>query len=301
MSGAELLDPPNASLIKGIVKEVRPKQWAKNVLVFIAPGAAGTLLHPVTLVRAVFAFCVFCMAAGGTYIINDLLDVEADRKHPKKRNRPIAAGIIPEPLAWALAAVFIVGAVALALWRNWQFSLIVLLYVILTTLYSTWMKHEPVLDLIGLASGFILRLLGGAYATEVSISSWFLIISCFGALFIATGKRMAEKMEMGDSAETRPILAAYSVGYLEFLKAVSSGVVLVAYCLFAVERAHEHPASAVWVELSIIPFLVAILRYAWLNDQGKGSAPEDVLLGDRQMQIFGVLWAILMAVSVYAH
>jgi decaprenyl-phosphate phosphoribosyltransferase len=282
MSGAELLDPPNASLIRGIVKEVRPKQWAKNVLVFIAPGAAGTLLHPVTLVRAVFAFCVFCMAAGGTYIINDLLDIEADRKHPKKRNRPIAAGIIPEPLAWALAAVFIVGAVALALWRNWQFSLIVLLYVILTTLYSTWMKHEPVLDLIGLASGFILRLLGGAYATEVSISSWFLIISCFGALFIATGKRMAEKMEMGDSAE-------------------SSGVVLVAYCLFAVERAHEHPASAVWVELSIIPFLVAILRYAWLNDQGKGSAPEDVLLGDRQMQIFGVLWAILMAVSVYAH
>ena len=97
------------------------------------------------------------------------------------------------------------------------------------------------------------------------------------------------------------IPAAYSVGYLEFLKAVSSGVVLVAYCLFAVERAHEHPASAVWVELSIIPFLVAILRYAWLNDQGKGSAPEDVLLGDRQMQIFGVLWAILMAVSVYAH
>ena len=285
----------------GVVREVRPKQWAKNVLVFVAPAAAGELLHPVTFAQAVFAFCVFCMAAGGTYLINDLLDVEADRRHPKKRYRPIAAGIVPEPLAWFLAVTFICTSVLLALWRTPQFSLIVGIYVVLTTLYSVWMKHEPVLDLIGLASGFILRLLGGAYATQVPVSDWFLIISCFGALFIATGKRLAEKKEMGDEAMTRPILAAYSLGYLEFVRAVSAGAVLIAYCLFAVERAHEFQHAAVWVELSIIPFLVVILRYAWLNDQGHGSSPEDVLFADRQLQVFGLMWAILMGVSVYSH
>lgn len=285
----------------GVVREVRPKQWTKNVLVFVAPGAAGVLLEPTTFAHAVFAFCVFSMAAGGTYLINDLLDVEADRRHPTKRNRPIAAGIVPEPLAWFLAVTFICTSVLLAVWRTWQFGLIVGLYVVLTTLYSVWMKHEPVLDLIGLASGFILRLLGGAYATQVPISDWFLIISCFGALFIATGKRLAEKKEMGDEVTTRPILAQYSLGYLEFLKSVSAGVVVIAYCLFAVERAREFPHAAAWVELSIIPFLVAILRYAWLNDQGQGSAPEDVLFADRQLQVFGLMWAILMGVSVYAH
>ena len=289
-----------ASLIRGVVKEVRPKQWAKNVLVFVAPGAAGVLLKSYPAFHAVFAFCVFSMAAGGTYLINDLLDVEADRLHPKKRFRPIAAGTVPESLAWVLAAVLILGSVALGLWRNWQFGMIVGLYVVLTTLYSVWMKHQPVLDLIGLSSGFILRLLGGAKATEVRISSWFLIISCFGALFIATGKRLAEKREMGDDTSTRPILAKYTVEYLQYLKSVSTAGVLLAYCLFAVERSNQHGPSSPWIELSIIPFLVAILRYAWLNDQGQGSAPEDVLFADRQMQFFGLLWAILMAVSVYA-
>jgi decaprenyl-phosphate phosphoribosyltransferase len=294
--------PASTSLFWGVVREVRPKQWAKNALVFIAPGAAGVLTHRVALIDAIFAFCVFSLAAGGTYLLNDVLDVESDRRHPVKCERPIAAGIVPIPLALGLSALFVVGAVILGLVRNAQFGLIVGLYVILTTLYSVYLKHQPVLDLVGLASGFILRLLGGAKATEVRISNWFLIISCFGALFIATGKRQAERNELGEqSASLRATLGVYTDQYLNFLKAVSAGVVLVAYCEFAVERANQHHSAAVWVDLSIIPFIIAILRYALLVEQGLGSAPEEVLLKDRQMQVIGLIWVVLMGLSVYAR
>lgn len=299
-SPAAPVTPP--SLVRGIVRAVRPKQWAKNVLVFVAPGAAGVLTHRNSLIYAVFAFCTFSLAAGGTYLLNDVMDVESDRRHPTKRFRPIAAGIVPIPLASALGVVFICGAFALALWRTWQFGLIVGLYVVLTSLYSAMLKHQAVLDLVGLASGFILRLLGGAKAVEVAISDWFLIISCFGALFIATCKRQAERRELGEeSSSLRATLGIYTDQYLNFLKAVSAGVVLVAYCEFALERAHEHPPAAVWVELSIIPFLIAFFRYALLVEQGHGSAPEEVILGDRQLQIIGVVWAVLMGLSVYVR
>jgi decaprenyl-phosphate phosphoribosyltransferase len=291
-----------SSLVAGVVKEVRPKQWAKNALVFIAPGAAGVLTKPTTLLHAVFAFCVFSMAAGGTYLVNDILDVESDRRHPTKRNRPIAAGVVPIPVAWSLAGAFIIGAVLLGTWRNAQFGLIVGLYVILTTLYSTVLKHQPVLDLVGLASGFILRLLGGAKATDVAISDWFLIISCFGALFIATCKRQGERRELGgESGSIRATLAVYTDEYLNFLKSVSAAAVLISYCLFAVERAHQHHPAAVWIELSIIPFIVAILRWALLVELGQGSAPEEIVLGDRQLQVVGLVWAVLMGLSVYAR
>lgn len=294
--------PTAPSFLVGLIRAVRPKQWAKNVLVFVAPGAAGVLTHRNSLVAAVFAFCVFSMAAGGTYLLNDVMDIESDRRHPKKRFRPIAAGVVPVPFAVGLGIALVIGAALLGVWRTWQFGLIVGLYVILTTIYSSVLKHHAVLDLVGLSSGFILRLLGGAKATEVAISDWFLIISCFGALFIATCKRQAERRDLGsESGALRATLAVYTDQYLNFLKAVSAGVVLVAYCEFALERAHQHPPAAVWVELSIIPFLVAFFRYALLVEHGHGSAPEEVILGDRQLQVIGVVWAALLGLSVYVR
>jgi decaprenyl-phosphate phosphoribosyltransferase len=297
-------------LTRGLIRACRPKQWAKNGLVFIAPGAAGVLTHWIPLLHAIAAFVLFSMASAGTYLINDILDVESDRRHPTKRNRPIAAGVVPVPIAWGAAVVLIGTSVAFALLRDWQFGLVIGLYVVLTTIYSTWMKHQPVLDLVGLSAGFILRLLGGAYATQVPISDWFLIISCFGALFIATCKRQAERMELGpDAGSIRPTLAVYSDQYLNYLKSVSTAAVLISYCLFAVDRAHQYVnpphhvlpshAAATWIEISILPFIVAILRYALLVDQGKGSAPEEVVMTDRVLQIVGLVWVALVGVSVY--
>lgn len=289
------------SPLRGLLRAMRPRQWAKNVLVFVAPGAAGVLTTSLGLRQALLGFVIFSMASAGTYLINDVLDVESDRRHPTKRNRPIASGEVSIPVALGAAGTLTVAALLLALWRTPQFALIVGLYVILTTTYSTWLKQQPVLDLVGLAAGFILRLLGGARATDVPISDWFLIISCFGALFIATGKRQAERRELGESAsEVRTTLAVYTDQYLNFLKGVSAAAVLMSYCLFAVQRGHEEPAVALWVLLSIIPFLIAVLRYALLVEQGKGAAPEEVVLGDRMLQLMGLLWAVLMGISVYA-
>lgn len=291
---------PTTSLLSGLIRETRPKQWVKNVLVFAAPGAAGQLLHAKTLRQSVMTFVIFCMASAATYLINDIIDVDADRLHPTKRTRPIAAGIVPIPVAAVTAGVLLVASLGLALRRTPQLLLVVALYVTLTTLYSTWFKHRPVLDLVALSSGFVLRLLGGGYGTGIKISDWFLVISCFGSLFIATGKREAELRELGaDAGAIRPTLAVYSDRYLAFLKSLSAGAVLIAYCLWAVERGDRDADAKVWVLLSIVPFVVAILRYALLVELGKGSAPEEIILGDRELQIVGLVWVGLIALSVY--
>ncbi len=303
------LTPQRPVLAVAVLKAMRPKQWAKNVLVFIAPAAAsafvsrgvgGISIHWHALQQGLFAFVVFCMVASATYLINDTMDVDSDRRHPTKRNRPIAAGWVSIPLAITLAVILLSSGLALALWRNWHFCLVVALYVIQTTAYSMWLKHEPVLDVVALSGGFILRLLGGAYAVDVDVSVWFFIISCFGSLFIAVGKRMAEQRELEDDfAGIRKTLTVYTQQYLRFLQAVSAAIVLVGYVQWAFERSKLHEAAAVWTMMSILPFLVAILRYALLVELGEGSAPEDLLSSDRQLQVVGLIWAILVGVGFY--
>jgi len=289
--------PP--SLLLGMIKACRPKQWPKNVLVFVAPAAAGVITDSYRLRLTIVGFVAFCMVSSATYLLNDILDVESDRKHPTKRNRPIAAGVVPIPLGVGMAVVLFIGGLGVALLDNRALAFVVGTYAVLTTTYSLFLKTIPVIDLVILSAGFILRLLGGAYAAEVPVSDWFLIISLFGSLFIAAAKRFAEKKELGDqAAELRPTLGEYSLEYLGFLRAVSVAALVMSYCMWAVERAHLDDASP-WAQLSIIPFLIAVLRYALLVDQGKGSAPEDVILHDRQMQIMGVLWAIVLMIGIY--
>ena len=301
------------SLVRGLVREARPKQWAKNVLVFVAPAAAG-VLNPFDGLYAIritaVAFAAFCMVSSATYMVNDVLDVESDRAHPKKRFRPIAAGIVPVPVAVVAAAILFVGGVLLALFNrgfdvspNWPLAGVVAGYAVLTTLYSFWLKQIAVIDLVVLSAGFILRLLGGAYAAGVDVSDWFLVISLFGSLFIAAAKRHAESVELGEQASLlRPTLGEYSIEYLGFARTVAAAGTVISYCLWAVEAGSEGAAASVatpWAQLSIVPFLIAILRYALLVDQGKGSAPEDVILHDRQMQIMGVLLVACIGIGVY--
>jgi decaprenyl-phosphate phosphoribosyltransferase len=289
-----------------MIKACRPKQWAKNVLVFVAPAAAGVIDDPEKLLHTFAGFVAFCMVSSATYLLNDILDVESDRQHPTKCRRPIAAGVVPVPLGVAMAVVLFIAGVSLAAADNLQLAGVVAGYAVLTTTYSMFLKTIPVLDLVILSAGFILRLLGGAYAADVPVSDWFLIISLFGSLFIAAAKRFAEKQELGDQAAAlRPTLGEYSVEYLGFLRAVSVAALVMSYCLWAVERADGDPAAGLasatpWAQLSIVPFLIAVLRYALLVDQGKGSAPEDVILHDRQMQIMGVLWAACLMIGIYA-
>jgi decaprenyl-phosphate phosphoribosyltransferase len=285
-----------------ILVAARPKQWLKNVLVFVAPGAAGVLTQRDELVATIVAFVAFCLASSGTYLLNDAADVESDRSHDTKRFRPIAAGDLPVGAARGLGVGLLVAGLALAaVGGSVQTALVVLGYVVLTTCYSLWLKHIAVIDMAAIAAGFMLRAVAGAVAADVPISDWFFIVASAASVFVVAGKRHAERLELGDRAgEIRPTLAAYTDSYLAYVRSVASGVAILAYCLWAFEEGHLEPDAAVVYQLSILPFVLGVLRYAMLLDAGEGGAPEEVVLSDRPLQVIGVLWVVVFGVAVYA-
>jgi decaprenyl-phosphate phosphoribosyltransferase len=272
-------------------------------LVFAAPAAAGVLDNRGPALNSLVAFASFCLAAAGTYYVNDARDADADRLHPDKRTRPVASGVVPVGIAYAGGALLIAAALALAFVANADLAATVAGYVALTTAYSAVLKHVAVVDLVAVAAGFVLRAVAGAAATDVPISDWFFIVTSFGALFMVSGKRSAEASEMGrGAAQFRAVLGAYSESYTAYLRSVTSGAVLVAYCLWAFEKAEAsiNPPSVPWYQLTILPFVMAVLRYALVLDKGdRGSAPEDIILGDRTLQVIGVAWAIVFGIGVY--
>lgn len=287
------------SLMSGLIRTARPKQWMKNVLVVAAPAAAGVLGHWSVVLDTLIAFGAFCLAASGTYFLNDSFDVEADRRHAKKRFRPIAAGVVPVSLARIVGTVLLGSGIGVAFLAGWQLAIVIGTYVVFTTTYSVWLKHVAVIDLGMVAAGFVLRLIAGAAAVDVRISVWFIVVGSFGSLFMVAGKRHAEHLELGiDRAGHRATLDEYSVEYLGYVRAVSSGVALVAYCLWAFDQ-HIHHSGIVLFEISIVPFVLAFLRYALLVERGEGGAPEDLVLADRPLQVLGALWALIVTIGLY--
>lgn len=287
-------------MIVGLINEARPKQWVKNVLVFAAPGAAGVLTHATPLLHTVIIFVAFCMASAGTYYWNDILDVEADRVHAKKRFRPIASGAVPLKVARVVGTVLLVGGPALAFATRWQAGVACVVYVVLTTTYSAIWKHIAVVDLIAVAAGFVVRAIAGAAATGVPMSSWFVLVTSFGALFIVTGKRYAELREHGDSpSAARATLDDYSLGFLRIVLSVSCGATLVAYCIWAFEAKDMADSSLPFYQLSIVPMLTALLRYLLILEQGHGAAPEEIFIADRTLQILGLIWIAVFVTGVY--
>lgn len=279
---------PRPSLLGGVIRELRPKQWIKNVLVFAAPVAAGLFDNRATDLHALGAFGCFCAAASATYLLNDAMDIESDRRHPLKKNRPIAAGIVPVGLAYVLAAVLLAVAIGGSFLIRRDFGFTILAYLALTTVYSLWLKSMPILDIVAVAAGFVLRAIGGATATGLPISEWFFIVTSFGALFMVTGKRAGERAELGEDAATiRPALAAYTPQYLNYLKAVFSAGTVITYCLWAFASAQESTSGSVLFQISIVPFAIAILRYALLLEQGKGAEPENLVFSDRTLLVAG--------------
>jgi len=285
----------------GLLREARPRQWAKNVLVFAAPGAAGVLDDGETLLVALVAFVAFCLVSSGTYFWNDVLDVEADRLHPTKRHRPIASGAVPVGVGQVVGSLLLVAGVALGFATGrWQTAAILVAYVVLTLSYSSYLKHVAVVDLVAVAAGFVLRAMAGAAATDVPMSSWFVLCTTFGSLFIVTGKRYAELRELGEeAASTRATLEAYSLTYLRTVLSIAVGATIVAYCMWAFETAEVAGSDLPLYELSIVPMLAALLRYLLILEQGHGGAPEEVFVADRQLQAFGVIWAVLFGLGVY--
>ena len=286
------------SLVVGLVLAARPTQWLKNVLVVAAPGAAGVLHEADVLAQAAVTFVCFCLLASGTYLLNDAFDVHADREHPVKRLRPIAAGVVPVPLAKATGvALLVIGLLLGAVLSRWELVLVLGVYVALMQAYSVGLKRVPVIELAIVSSGFVLRAIAGGVATDVEVSMWFLLVTSFSSLFIVAGKRHSELTTLGaQAAAHRPALREYPKGFMEYVGAVSAAVAIMAYCLWALL---DPTGDSVWSQLSIVPFVLAILVYALLAARGQAGAPEQVLARDRTLQVLGLIWLLLYGVGVY--
>ncbi|GAA3759407.1 decaprenyl-phosphate phosphoribosyltransferase [Spinactinospora alkalitolerans] len=281
----------------GVLRACRPKQWLKNLLVFAAPGAAGALTDPDALARSLLAFALFCVAAAGTYLLNDARDVEADRRHERKRHRPVAAGTVPVPLAVGLGCVLVVAAPLAAVPTGNSPLLAVLVgYLVLTAGYTLWLKHVPVCDIVAVAGCHVLRALAGGVAIGVPITSWFLIVVSLGALLVVTGKREAE-LRNPDSGGSRATLTQYSVGYLTQVRTMASGAMIVTYCLWALE--HHEGAALGFHAASIVPFIMFVLRHHLLVDRGVGEEPEEIALHDRPTQLYLVALVGLVGLGIH--
>ena len=288
-------------VISGLIATARLKQWTKNVLVFAAPGAAGVLDQGREFGLTVLAFVAFCFAASGIYFWNDLIDADADRRHPVKRNRPIASGAVPRPTALAVGIVLPVLALVVAgLTGRWETVAVIAVYLVVNLAYNLGLKRVAVVDLVAVASGFVLRAAAGAVAVDVPMSRWFVLCVTFGSLFIVVGKRYAELNEVGTGAGTRATLDTYTVGYLRILLAVSCGSALLSYCVWAFETSELGDLDLPLYELSIVPLLTALFRYLLVLEQGGGSAPEEVFVSDRVLQLLGLTWIVIYGIAVYA-
>ncbi|MGV0812821.1 decaprenyl-phosphate phosphoribosyltransferase [Mycolicibacterium boenickei] len=293
--------PPNLAV--GIIKALRPRQWIKNVLVVAAPLATlggnvhydyGDLFFKVGV-----AFVAFSLAASSIYLVNDARDVEADRQHPTKRFRPIAAGVISPALAYALAIALAATTLAISAATAPSLALVIGVYLAIQLGYCFGLKHQAVLDICIVSSAYLMRAIAGGAATGIPLSQWFLLVMAFASLFMVAGKRYAElQLAERTGAKIRKSLESYTDTYLRFVWTMSATAVVVCYGLWAFER-DGHSAS--WFAVSMVPITIAVLRYAVDVDGGVAGEPEDIVLQDRVLQVLGVAWiAIICAAIVLA-
>jgi 4-hydroxybenzoate polyprenyltransferase len=290
-----------ASLVWNVLRSLRPTQWTKNLFVFAGLIFGEKLLDPAAVEHAVLAFAVFCGLSGTVYLINDVLDREADRLHPIKSKRPIASGALSPAAALASAAVLVVASLSLAFAVNRPFAFVAIAYLVLLTLYSVWLKHMVILDVLVLAGGFVLRAYGGAVAVNVAFSHWLLLLMLLLALFLGLSKRRAELVVLADSArDHRPSLAEYSPYLLDQMIGVVTASTLLAYAFYTIspETVQKFHTDRL---LLTVPFpLYGIFRYLYLVHQRDGGGnPSEMLLTDTPLLVCVALWGVVVIAILY--
>ena len=288
-----------ARWLPAAIRTTRPRQWPKNLLVFAAPLAAGSLGRDHGFDYALLAMFAFAWASSAVYLVNDVVDVERDRRHPVKRNRPVASGALPERHAIVLAVlatVFAVGAGAAI--REPLLVLTIVVYLCESFLYSFWLKHVPFVEMVLVATGFLLRVLGGAAATHVTLSIWFLLVCSLGALGVAIAKRYTELTSLGDDAlRHRPVMRWYRPGVLRAGQLIVGLGMLATYLMWA---ANETTAARPWHLLSTLPLAAALIRFGVLTARQNVRPVEDLIMRDAIMLCLEVAWLVLFSVGLYA-
>lgn len=289
-------------MLRALLKTMRPKQWAKNVFLFAALVFDRKLTNVDAILHTIAGVIVFSLVASVVYVINDIADVEADRQHPTKRNRPIAAGALSIRAAWVFAIILLLISLPAAYWLSPGFALIVVLYLVLNLSYSKWIKHLVLLDIIVLASFYVLRVTAGVALIDVErFSPWIYIFTTFLALLIGSGKRRAELAQLVEGANAqRRVLDGYTISFLDHVITLASGITIVTYSLYTFSAVNLPENHAMMLT---IPFIIySVLRYQYLLQVNEtGAAPEDIVLSDRPLQISVALWGLAVLTVFYIY
>ena len=283
-----------------IIKTMRPKQWLKNVFVFAALVFDGQLITPESLSITLIATLLFCLASSIVYIINDLADIKFDRQHPVKQHRPLASGLLSQRAAIISAIILGLITFPTAFLLDLGLGLIVLGYFLLMLAYSLWFKHVPLIDVMIIAAGFVLRVAAGLVIIETKLfSPWLFVATVFLALFIGLGKRRAEiELLETDAPSHRRVLDGYSLELLDQLLTIVLSATLMTYCLYTFSAA-DLPGN--YVMMLTIPFVIyGLFRYLYLvRIEHSGGAPEDIVVTDRPMQATIALWGLTVLIILY--
>jgi len=287
-----------AKWVWAVLQSTRPRQWPKNLLVFAAPLAGDTVGRDDGFLYALAAAIAFVLASSAVYLVNDVVDAERDRSHPYKRSRPVASGRLAASHAIALA----VGFVAVALCVGFVIgepllSATIAVYLTVSFLYSAWLKHVPVVELACVASGFVLRVVGGAAATHVPPSGWFLLVCSLGALMVATAKRYTELTVLGaDSARHRPAMRGYSPRVLRLAQRAVSVIMIVSYVLWAATEPGARTRA--WHLVSSAALAAALVRFDRLTARATSKPVEDLIARDPVMVSCELGWLVLFAIGM---
>jgi 4-hydroxybenzoate polyprenyltransferase len=287
-------------MLLALLKSMRPKQWPKNALVFVALVFDRQLTNPVAFLHTLAGFILFCLISSAVYIINDVMDIEADRNHPTKRLRPIASGKLPVSVARLAVGVILIVVLPLAFLLSPYFAVIVLIYFLLNLAYSVYLKHVPILDVFALASFYVLRVAAGVVLIQVArFSPWLYVFTTFLSLFLGVGKRRAEMTLLAEGANThRKVLEGYSIPLLDQMIMIVVTVTIVTYSLYTFSAPNLPTNHAMMLT---IPFVIyGVFRYLYLIQIEKsGGAPEDVLFTDRPLQVDILLWGLAILIVLY--
>ena len=280
-------------MFKALIKAMRPKQWTKNGFVFFALVFDKQLFQRDAFVRTLEGFFLFCLISSTVYLFNDIADVESDRKHPEKKHRPIASGALPVHVAWIAAFALSIITLSLGYFLSPVFAGILAIYLVINLLYSRWLKHVPILDVLIIAAGFVLRVGAGASLIVVErFSPWLYVVTTLFALFIGFGKRRAEitLLEKGAGAH-RKVLDGYTLPMLDQFITIVSGTTIVAYSLYTFSAPNLPENHSMMLT---IPFAVyGIFRYLQLIQTGHAAgSPDEVALKDRPIQLTALLWGL---------
>jgi 4-hydroxybenzoate polyprenyltransferase len=288
-------------MLNALIRTMRPRQWSKNIFIFAALVFDKQLLNVDAFLRTLAGFALFCLISSSVYIFNDIADVEADREHPQKKSRPIASGRLPVRAAWVAGILLVVITLGLSyFFLTPGFLAVLVVYFLLNLAYTKWLKHIPIVDVLVLAAGFVLRVHAGVTLIAVErFSPWLYVVMTLLALFLGFGKRRAELALLAQGAGShRKVLEGYTLPLLDRYIMIVAGTTIVAYSLYTFSAPNVPENHSMMLTIPFV--LYTIFRYLYLIEvKHAGGAPEEILLSDRPFQAAMILWGLAVLAIFY--